>query len=73
MRWGQVNIVATASPFCSQMLEEGIKKKTWPGSVEAMEIANLLQNTLAKEKDDEHDCLCETGSRPGDTTEQIQD
>jgi hypothetical protein len=55
------------------MLEEGIKKKTWPGSVEAMDIANLLQNTLAKGKDDEHDCLCETGSRPGDTTGQIQD
>ena len=42
-------------------------------SVEAMGIANLLQNTLAKGKDDEHDCLCETGSRPGDTTGQIQD
>ena len=55
------------------MLEEGIKKEHGQESVEAMDIAQLLQNTLMKGKDDEYDCLCETGSRPGDTTGQIQD
>jgi len=55
------------------MLEEGIKKKHGQESVEAMDNAQLLQNTLMKGKDYEYDCLCETGSRPGDTTKQIQD
>jgi Fe-S oxidoreductase len=27
----QVEIVVTACPSCLQMLEEGIKKKTWTG------------------------------------------
>jgi Fe-S oxidoreductase len=45
----QVDIVATACPFCLQMLEDGIKKKHLQESIAAMDIAELLQNTQFNE------------------------
>lgn len=42
----QVDIVATACPFCLQMLEEGIKKKHVQESIEAMDVSELLQKAI---------------------------
>ena len=42
----EVDILATACPFCLQMMEEGIKRKHVEGSIEAMDISELLQKTI---------------------------
>jgi len=42
----EVGILTTACPFCLQMMEEGIKRKHLEGSVEPMDISELIQKTL---------------------------
>ena len=42
----EVDILVTACPFCLQMMEEGIKRKHVEGSIEVMDISELLQKTI---------------------------
>lgn len=42
----KVDVVATACPFCLQMLEEGIKKKHLQDALKAMDLSELLQLTI---------------------------
>lgn len=42
----EVDIVVTACPFCLQMFEDGIKKKHQQGSIEVMDISELLQKAI---------------------------
>jgi Fe-S oxidoreductase len=42
----EVDILATACPFCLQMMEEGVKRKHVEKSIEVMDISELLQRTI---------------------------
>ena len=44
-----IDIVATACPFCLQMLEEGVKKKNPGESIRVMDICELFQKNLMED------------------------
>jgi Fe-S oxidoreductase len=44
----KANIVATACPYCLSMLEDGLKASELEESIKAMDLSELLVNSLAK-------------------------